>query len=111
MPANLRKINAYVELLRFDSWQVWLFNFLLGAILFELPQISRFAVILFAFILATSAIFILNQYFDQENDKVNNLKKNLPIASGDVTPRTGLTLFFAFTLVSLTSAFLTDISV
>jgi homogentisate phytyltransferase/homogentisate geranylgeranyltransferase len=97
--------------LRFDSWQVWLFNFLLGAILFELPQISRFAVILFAFILATSAIFILNQYFDQENDKVNNLKKNLPIASGDVTPRTGLTLFFAFTLISLTSAFLTDFSV
>lgn len=111
MPANSRKINAYVKLLRFDSWQVWLFNFLLGAILFELPQISRFAVILFAFILATSAIFILNQYFDQENDKVNNLKKNLPIASGDVTPRTGLNLFFAFTLISLTSAFLTDFSV
>jgi len=111
MPANLRKINAYVKLLRFDSWQVWLFNFLLGCILFELPQISRFVVILFAFILATSAIFILNQYFDQENDKANSLKKDLPMASGEVSPRTGLTLFFAFTLVSLTSAFLTDISV
>lgn len=111
MPANLRKINAYFKLLRFDSWQVWLFNFLLGCILFELPQISRFAVILFAFILATSAIFILNQYFDQENDKANSLKKDLPMASGEVSPRTGLTLFFAFTLVSLTSAFLTDISV
>jgi 4-hydroxybenzoate polyprenyltransferase len=111
MPANSRKISAYVKLLRFESWQVWLFNFLLGCILFELPQISRFIVILFAFILATSAIFILNQYIDQENDKANILKKDLPMASGEVSPRTGLTLFFAFTLVSLTSAFLTDISV
>jgi geranylgeranylglycerol-phosphate geranylgeranyltransferase len=106
-----KKIRAYVRLLRFDSWQVWLFNFLLGCILFELPQIGRFIVVLVAFSLATSAIFILNQYFDYENDRANDLKKDLPIASGDVTPRTGLILFFIFTSVSLTSAFLTDISV
>jgi 4-hydroxybenzoate polyprenyltransferase len=111
MPVNSRKIRAYVKLLRFDSWQVWLFNFLLGCILFELPQISRFIVVLFSFSLATSAIFILNQYVDRENDKANNLKKDLPIASGEVSPRVGLALFFVFTAVSLTSAFLTDISV
>ena len=110
MPVK-RKLRAYVKLLRFDSWQAWLFNFLLGCILFELPQIGRFMVVLGAFVLATSAIFILNQYFDYENDRANNLKKDLPIASGEVSPRTGLTLFFVFTSVSLTSAFLTDISV
>ena len=110
MLVNLRKINAYIKLLRFDSWQVWLFNFLLGCILFELPQISRFILVLFSFSLATSAIFILNQYFDRENDRANNLKKDLPIASGDVSPRIGLILFFSFTLVSLTSVFFTDIS-
>jgi homogentisate phytyltransferase/homogentisate geranylgeranyltransferase len=106
-----RKLGAYVKLMRFDSWQAWLFNFLLGCILFELPQIERFIVILVAFLLATSAIFILNQYFDYENDRANNLKKDLPIASGEVSPRTGVTLFFVFTSVSLASAFLTDISV
>jgi 4-hydroxybenzoate polyprenyltransferase len=111
MPLNSRKIRAYVKLLRFDSWQVWLFNFLLGCILFELPQISRFIIVLFSFLLATSAIFILNQYFDREIDRVNNLKKSLPIASGDVKPKIGLTLFFAFTLISLASAFITDISI
>ena len=106
-----RKLRAYVKLLRFDSWQAWLFNFLLGCILFELPEIGRFMVVFAAFVLATSAVFILNQYFDYENDRANNLKKDLPIASGEVSPRTGLTLFFVFTSVSLTSAFLTDISV
>jgi len=111
MPVNLRKIRAYVKLLRFDSWQVWLFNFLLGCILFELPQIGRFVLVLVSFSLATSAIFILNQYVDRENDRANNLKKDLPIASGDVPPRMGLILFFSFTLISLTSVFLIDISV
>ncbi|KON32386.1 hypothetical protein AC478_00390 [miscellaneous Crenarchaeota group-1 archaeon SG8-32-3] len=106
-----RKLRAYVKLLRFDSWQAWLFNFLLGCILFELPAIERFAVVLVAFLLAASAVFILNQYFDYENDRSNSLKKDLPIASGEVTPRTALTLFFVFTSISLTSAFLTDISV
>jgi len=111
MPVNSRKIRAYVKLLRFDSWQVWLFNFLLGCILFELPQISRFILVLFSFMLATSAVFILNQYFDRENDKTNNLKKNLPIASGDLSPRTGIIMFFAFTLISLTTVLFTDISI
>jgi len=110
MPVK-RKLRAYVKLLRFDSWQVWLFNFLLGCILFELPQIGRFMVVLVSFSLATSAVFILNQYFDYENDRANALKKDLPIASGKVSPRTGLTLFFLFASVSLTSAFLTDISI
>jgi 4-hydroxybenzoate polyprenyltransferase len=110
MPVQ-RKFRAYVKLLRFDSWQAWLFNFLLGCILFELPAIERFAVVLVAFLLAASAVFILNQYFDYENDRANSLKRDLPIAYGEIKPRTALTLFFVFTSISLTSAFLTDISV
>jgi len=110
MPVQ-RNLRAYVKLLRFDSWQAWLFNFLLGCILFELPTIERFAVVLVAFLLAASAVFILNQYFDYENDRANSLKRDLPIASGEVTPQTALALFFVFTSISLTSAFLTDISI
>jgi 4-hydroxybenzoate polyprenyltransferase len=110
MPVK-RKLQAYIKLLRFDSWQVWFFNFLLGCILFDLPQIGRLVVVLVAFSLAASAVFILNQYFDYENDRANNLKKDLPIASGEVPPRTALTLFAVFTSISLASAFLTDLSV
>jgi 4-hydroxybenzoate polyprenyltransferase len=111
MPASSRKIRAYVKLMRFDSWQVWLFNFLLGCVLFGLPPLHRFIIVLISFSLATSAIFILNQYFDQEYDKANNLKKDLPMASGEVSPRMGLALFFSFTAISLTSAFFMDISI
>jgi len=111
MPGNSRKIHAYIKLMRFDSWQVWLFNFLLGCILFELPPINRLIIVLVSFSLATSAIFVLNQYFDQEYDKTNNLKKDLPMASGEISPMMGLTLFFSFTAISLTSAFITDISI
>jgi 4-hydroxybenzoate polyprenyltransferase len=106
-----RKIGAYTKLMRFDSWQVWLFNFLLGCILFELPPISRFIIVLLSFSLAASAIFILNQYIDQEIDRANNLKKDLPIASGEISPKKGIALFCAFTLISLISAVWTDISV
>jgi 4-hydroxybenzoate polyprenyltransferase len=111
MPARSRKIRAYVKLLRFDSWQVWLFNFLLGCILFELPSVSRFIIVLLSFSLATSAVFILNQYFDLEKDKANSLKKDLPMASGEVLPRTGLAMFFVFALIGLAGAFLIDISI
>jgi 4-hydroxybenzoate polyprenyltransferase len=111
MPDSSRKLRAYVKLLRFDSWQVWLFNFLLGCVLFGLPPLHRFIIVLVSFSLATSAIFILNQYFDQEIDKANSLKKDLPMASGEVSPRMGLALFFSFTAISLTSAFLMDISI
>ena len=111
MPDSSRKFRAYIKLMRFDSWQVWLFNFLLGCILFGLPPANRFIIVLVSFSLATSAIFILNQYFDQDYDKANNLKKDLPMASGDVSPKMGLALFFLFTAISLAGAFLTDISI
>jgi len=111
MPDSSRKIRAYIKLMRFDSWQVWLFNFLLGCILFGFPPVNRFIIVLVSFSLATTAIFILNQYFDQEYDKANNLKKDLPMASGEVSPRMGLALFFSFTAISLTSTFLTDVSI
>ena len=64
-----------MKLLRIESWQGWLFNFALGSFLFALPQIERFAFVLVAFGLITSAVFILNQIIDQKNDRENNLKK------------------------------------
>jgi geranylgeranylglycerol-phosphate geranylgeranyltransferase len=100
-----------MKLLRIESWQGWLFNFALGSVLFALPQIERFAFVLVAFGLITSAVFILNQIIDQKNDRENNLKKDLPIASGMVSKHAALMLFFSFTLIGLTIAYLMGLSI
>jgi 4-hydroxybenzoate polyprenyltransferase len=100
-----------MKLLRIESWQGWLFNFALGSVLFALPQIERFVFVLVAFGLITSAVFILNQIIDQKNDRENNLKKDLPIASGMVSQHAALMLFFAFTVIGLTIAYLMGLSI
>jgi 4-hydroxybenzoate polyprenyltransferase len=38
------------------------------------------AIVLFAFSLATASVFVLNQYFDREADRENEVKSNLPVA-------------------------------
>jgi 4-hydroxybenzoate polyprenyltransferase len=110
-PVNAQKTRAYLKLLRIESWQGWLFNFALGSVLFALPQIERFVLVFVAFGLTTSAVFILNQIIDQKNDQENNLKKDLPIASGKVSPHAALTLFVTFTVISLSIAFITGLSI
>jgi 4-hydroxybenzoate polyprenyltransferase len=100
-----------MKLLRIESWQGWLFNFALGSVLFALPQIERFAFVLVAFGLITSAVFILNQIIDQKNDRENNLKKDLPIASGMVSQHAALMLFFALTVIGLTIAYFMGLSI
>jgi 4-hydroxybenzoate polyprenyltransferase len=99
-----------LKLLRFDSWQGWMFIFLFGSVLFDIPQLDRLILVLFSFCLATSGIFILNQYIDYEKDRKNYLKKDLPIASGKVRPSIGLGLSIIFILVSLIGAFLASLS-
>lgn len=104
-------VSCYFQLLRFDSWIGWLFNFALGSILFEIPPINRFASFSLIFILITAAIFVLNQCFDYESDKLNDLKRNLPISSGNVSPKTAIIVFFLLTVLSMCFALLTDINI
>jgi 4-hydroxybenzoate polyprenyltransferase len=61
------------------------------------PHFEITAIVLFAFSLATASVFVLNQYFDREADRENEVKSNLPVASGRITPRK--TLIFSFLLV------------
>lgn len=87
-----------------------MFNFALGSILFEIPPINHFALLLLSFILATAGIFVLNQYIDYENDKLNDLKRNLPISTGDVSPKTAILIFFFLIILSIYFILLTDIN-
>lgn len=109
---NVRKstVSCYLRMLRFDSWIGWLFIFALGSILFVVPPIDRFASFSFSFILATAGIFVLNQYFDREDDKMNDLKRNLPIALGDISPKTAILSFFFLIVLSICFVLLTDVN-
>jgi 4-hydroxybenzoate polyprenyltransferase len=87
-----------------------MFIFLFGSVLFDLPQLDKLLLVLFSFCFATSGIFILNQYFDYEEDRKNYLKKDLPIASGNIRPIIGLSLSVLFISASLVGAFFASLS-
>ena len=87
----------YFEATRVGSWFGWIFNFGFGSVLFGVPPFEITAIVLFAFSLATASAFVLIQYFDLEEDRENEVKSNLPVASGRITPRR--TLVFSFLLV------------
>jgi len=87
----------YFEAARVGSWLGWIFNFGFGSVLFGVSPFEITAIVLLAFSLATASVFVLNQYFDREADRENEVKSNLPVASGRITPRK--TLIFSFLLV------------
>ncbi len=87
----------YFEAARLGSWLGWIFNFGFGSVLFGVSSFEITDIVLFAFSLATASVFVLNQYFDREADRENEVKSNLPVASGRITPRK--TLIFSFLLV------------
>src|SRR3989337_3762610 len=89
----------YFEAARVGSWLGWIFNFGCGSVLFGVLPFEPTVMVFFAFSLATASVFVLNQYFDREADRENEVKSNLPVASGRLTPRR--TLIFSFLLVIL----------
>jgi 4-hydroxybenzoate polyprenyltransferase len=90
----MRFLKGYFEIARIDNWLGWIFSFVFGSIFLGLPSPERFIAVFFAFLSATASIFILNQYFDREEDRQNILKSSLPVASGKIAPQTALILSF-----------------
>jgi 4-hydroxybenzoate polyprenyltransferase len=88
---------------RLDAWLSWLIAFFTGAVAafekyqFPVPHLILPALV---FCLMTASIFILNQYFDIENDRANRYKSNLPIAGGELSRREGLLLSVSFLVSS-----------
>jgi 4-hydroxybenzoate polyprenyltransferase len=106
---NVKKYLSYcIKLLRFDSWMEWVFFFALGNVLFAKPLIPPLVLLSFSFSLSTAGIFVLNQYFDKETDKLNDLKKNLPIPSQNISPKTAIIIYFFLNILSMLTVLLTD---
>jgi len=62
-------------------------------------DIIRVAAVFVAFCLASSATYILNDYADMERDRAHPLKKNRPLARGDISPGAALTAMVILLLV------------
>ena len=88
----MKFLKEYLEISRIDNWLGWIFCFGFGSIFLGLPSPERFMAVFSAFLSATASVFILNQYFDREEDRRNILKSNLPVASGKIAPRAALVL-------------------
>lgn len=104
----MNKIAQVLGLIRIRQWHknsfVLLGFFVLGdygnyALLFE--AILAF----FAFCLASSSVYILNDYKDIEADRNHFLKKTRPLASGDIAVTPALFLSVTLCLASLSIAY------
>ena len=72
--------------------------------LFNLNILLKCIVAFFAFSFTSSVIYILNDLKDIEKDKNHPIKKNRPLASGEISKKTGIiimTLLFIITIVLL----------
>ena len=99
----------YFEAARIGSWLGWVFNFSFGSVLFSVLPFERTVLVLLAFSLATASIFVLNQYFDREADRENEIKSGLPVASGRMTPRSTLTFSFLLIVSCLLLVLIADV--
>ena len=106
----LSQLLLLLRVARIESWLGWIFCFGFGSIFLGLPSLERIIVVLFAFSFATASIFILNQYFDREEDRENVIKSDLPVTSGKIAPRTALILSISLMILCLFSVFLVDTS-
>jgi 4-hydroxybenzoate polyprenyltransferase len=101
----------YFEAVRVGSWLGWIFNFGFGSVLFGGSTFEITAIVLLAFSLATASVFVLNQYFDREADRENEVKSNLPVASGRLTPRKALVFSLSLVISCLVLVFITNVHV
>lgn len=72
----------------------------------ELLKISLFG--FFSFCMAASTIYIVNDIKDREKDKMHNIKKNRPIASGKISVKKAVVLSIITFIIAMFFQFLTQ---
>lgn len=101
-------IKNYLKLFRVEQY---IKNFFVFAPLFfgkEFLDIYIFTNVLIAFFcfsLVSSSIYIINDYFDIEEDKKHPIKCNRPLASGVIKPKKAFIALFFLIIISLVIAY------
>jgi len=108
MGENLNMIN-YIKLLRVKHWIKNLFIFLPMFFAGEFLGTQYWARLIagfFAFSFMASAVYILNDYRDIENDRLHPEKSKRPLASGKVKPHFALVFFIVLIITGLVTAWI-----
>lgn len=107
------KIKYYLKEMRIKSWLKNSFVFFPVIFSKELLQWDKFIqtiVLALAFCFVSSAIYVLNDIFDVENDRKHELKKNRPIASGQISIPSACVLAIGLMIAGLGMAFWINLS-
>jgi 4-hydroxybenzoate polyprenyltransferase len=91
----MNKIRIYFNLFRVSHYIKNIAIFLplfFGSELFYTEIVFRVALVFVAFCLIASGVYIINDFFDKESDSKHPIKKNRPLAAGEIRPFTALFL-------------------
>lgn len=94
----------YLKLLRVHQWVKNSFLFIplfFAGNFFDPEKLGRLALGFLAFSLAASTIYILNDYFDRQADRLHPEKRTRPLASGTISPTQAFVLLGAAIALSL----------
>ena len=105
-------MQQFISLINTTRPRQWVKNiFLFAALIFDrkLFEIEYVISTIYGFILFTlisGAIYITNDLFDYENDKIHPIKRHRPIASGNLNKRSATIVSILLPLITLPCAFL-----
>ena len=102
--------SKIINLLRIQQYLKNLFIFaplFFGGELFNINMLIRTFIVFFAFSVTTSSVYIFNDYHDVEEDRRHPVKRNRPLASGDISKKTALlTMVICFAIGFIITGFL-----
>lgn len=105
-------MKAYIQLIRPKDWAKNLFLFVplfFAGMFFDTTKLLELFIGFICFSLVASAIYIMNDYRDIEDDKKHPVKKDRPLASGAVNKTTAIIIAVLFVIIGFTAAwFLRD---
>ncbi|HEY3405716.1 MAG TPA: decaprenyl-phosphate phosphoribosyltransferase [Ohtaekwangia sp.] len=97
-------MKSIIKLIRVKHWVKNLFIFIpafFAGVLFDPENILPLFIGFFCFSLVASAIYVINDYRDIEQDRNHPEKKNRPLASGAVSPAVGAVIMVSFLIIGL----------
>ncbi len=103
----MAKLRAMIKLLRPHQWLKNGFVFvglLFGHAWHDAARVQMVLLAALAFCFASSAIYVINDWYDRESDRLHPRKRLRPLAAGTVTPVAGLILAVLCVLLGITLA-------